>query len=227
MLQTETLPRLSAREARKQQRVFQKKKARMAASLISWLAFEKEISKDPDYSRVIHKTVARISGEVAYEKNANKIKIRWDEGRDRILTLDFLQSVETRFSKTHATIHRDVAKVASHASWLSGIYARGEGRILYDISLELKQCSDPGGLSGPQFAPPAPPPLILTAIEIKRSVEEANTNFKKAEKEFLGDEPPKLGTGTFSFLDDIDRRVRFTDKTKPVKKPRRNWRREI
>ncbi len=221
-------PTLVAREERKRQKLFQDKKRRMATSWLSWSRFYKELEAQPAYSREIHRAVARISGEIAVEKNGHGRTIRWDEARERILTQEFLQRLQNRFGKSFATIHHDVGKVASHASWLAGIYRRGDGRILHEVAKELREAS---GDSGPVIASVIPPPpRHMTVAQIKETAQRIQREREVTQREFLGPPEKKAGTQEFSFVADVDRQIRFRDLTANGprrKKPRRNWRKEL
>ncbi|MDE2116951.1 MAG: hypothetical protein KGI79_03690, partial [Patescibacteria group bacterium] len=109
-------PGLSTKEARRLQKKYQEKKKRMASHWFAWLEFEKYLSADTMYSRTVYKMVARISQTIALAKNVDNQTIRWDEARDRVLTLDVLQGLEKTYEKSFRTLHHDIAAVASHAS---------------------------------------------------------------------------------------------------------------
>src|SRR5581483_10644865 len=131
-------PTLSPREVRKNQKHYQKRLKEIAQVWIKWLDFLKDFEKATEsYRRKIYGIVARISGERAYEKNAHDVKLAWDTARDRILSLEVLQTIAEEFDVSHNRIMSDVGKIASHASWMSGVYRRGEGGILYDVQKSM------------------------------------------------------------------------------------------
>ncbi|MEK7607852.1 MAG: hypothetical protein AAB484_02955 [Patescibacteria group bacterium] len=212
---------LSAKEREKQRKLLEKKQARIASSWFIWIAFERPLKENqPEYLKSLYDTVRRISQEIVYADTVEGRNIRWDEARNRILDFDLIERTAKRFGKSHATIQGDIGRVASHNSWLARINRNGDYGILNNI---IKESTKNSKINVPVIAMPVAPPIVMTAIEIKRKVVQLNTAFQKTQKEFLGDEPPRARTVMFSFVSEMD----LMSTNHPKKKPRRNWRREI
>lgn len=213
-------PPLSIKEKEKQRKLSEKKQARVASSWFTWIAFEKPLKENqPEYLRSLHDIVRRISQEIVYADTVEGRNIRWDEARNRILDFDLIERMAKRFGKSHATIQGDVGRIASHNSWLARLNRNGDYWILNQVIKEDTKNSKPDIY----VAAPVLPPIVMTAIEIKRKVTESNAVFQKNKKEFIEDKIPKARTVMFSFVSEMD----LSEGQRPKKKPRKNWRREI
>jgi len=213
-----------AREKKRKQRESQKRMARMATIWCAWLDFEKPLrEKQPEYLKEVYRIVLLISQQKDIALNRDKQVIRWDEARNRVFTIEFLERTSLRFGKTHQEIHSDTGRIASHNSWLSGLNRRGEYWMLSDIMRGIRDASPD---KGPVIAEPAEP-IMLNARQINDLTTLANEKFAKARKEFLGDTPEPARTAEFGFVDDVRRQTsQRRENGQAFKKPRKNWRKE-
>ncbi|MFA6158109.1 MAG: hypothetical protein WC763_00570 [Candidatus Paceibacterota bacterium] len=212
-----------ARERRKQQRAAQEKMARMATSWAAWIEFEKPLWKrEPKYIEELYRISTRISQEIVLADTRHGHKIRWDEARDRVLTLEFLESRCARFGKTHREIHHDVGRVAGHNAWMTKLTRRGDYPMLSDIIHGMHQASSKTDIKFAPIVEPTP----MNARQIIEHTRRANERLDQARQAFLGDDPPQPKTGEFGFVADVRRQAQQKDLGRPLKRPRRNWRRE-
>lgn len=191
---------------------------------LAWLAFEKPLRENnPEYLVMLYNTVTKISGERKRALAAEGQVITWPEARNRILTFEFLDMMTKRFGKTHKDIHADVSKVSSHNSWISRLNREGEYSIFGDVVREIAACSP---IRQPVVVAPVSPVLVLMAIQVRRHSVEADGNLRKAEREFLGDEPRVPRTQDFEFARGMGKHSAFD--TNPARKSRRGkrWRYE-
>jgi len=213
---------------RKTQKQFEKKKAQMASSWRSWREFEKSLEEtQPRYLKLLDDTVRRISQEIDIACTVEARTIRWDEARARVLTHEFLERTATTYGKSHATIFSDIGRVSGHNAWIAGINRRDEYWMFREVMREMRECDLK--LKPIMFEPAKPSPILMTVRQIKEQTVLANEQFQKIEREFLGDDrsKPKAKTRVFDFIADVERQVRFSDRDKPRRRPRKNWRREI
>ena len=231
-------PQEVQREERRKLKHYQKRLVAIRRIASQWLEFEKTVLSNEEYHRTINKLVAEISQKRTLEnnklqsvKNGKKIQTAtysWGTARDEVLSIERVDAVARRFDFTYDEVQSHVAKVANHAKWIKEIYARGEGGMLSDINREL----EPTRFAPPVIVRPAePPPLILRAIEVNQLVARANAEHMRIEQEFRADDPPPPPkTDTFGFLKDVDRqssRLSAYRTRKKMRKPRKNWKKEI
>lgn len=211
---------------RRSQRQLEKKKAGMASSWRAWKEFEKPLEeRQPRYLKLLYDTVHRISQEVDITRTVHAQTIRWDEARERVLTHEFLERTAATYGKSHATIFSDIGRVSGHNGWMAGINRRGEYWILGEVMREMRECDLK---SGPIIMEPMDSsPIFMTARQIKEQTAVANEQFRKIEEGFLGGDQLTARTTAFDFMSDVDRQAKFTERDKPRRRPRKNWRREM
>ena len=214
----------SQRERLKVQRQFEKKKAHMASIWQAWREFEKNLDEhQPRYLRLLYDTVQKISQEIVIAKTAHGQRIAWDQGRDRVVTFNFLERTALTYGKSHATIQSDIGKVASHNSWMHGVNQRGEFRILAMVQKELFECDLK--VHPIQFEPPACSPILMNAAQINRLVADGNKRFQELDRELRAETVPIPKTTLMDFVTDVDRQARYSEIRR--RRPRRNWKKEL
>ena len=220
---------ISKREQDKKARKVQQRLKQIATSWSRYLAFETPLrSRSDGYLEILYRLCRLISGEREVAKKLHGHIIGWDDARDKVLTIEKLEELSAQFRKKHTEIYSDIARVASHNSWIRGLSDRNE----YYLLAMVKQGMATGReTSQPIIVTPATStaPLHLTASEVNKLVARKNENFKKVDHEFRDDEntPKCPRTETFGFISDIDRVSGFSERAKKPRKPRKNWRKEV
>lgn len=185
----------------------EKRQARIASIFFEYQSFAdaKRAEDDGKYFRFLENTVRAIAQTRDISKNQG-VNIQWDEARNCVMTLEWLDRKALEFRKTHGEIRSDVCKVASHKSWIRGVFDRGEGRFLPKIPLPPIE-----------FYTPIPPP-DMTVAQIKAAAIKDLEKREMITREFPNN-PSVLKTASLGLI------LESVSAAYPVRYGRRPWRR--